>query len=643
MKRELLVLLAVGTLVAAPLGAQEDEPENLSADEIAEAEREGKVRLEEEITVVSASKARSRLVDAPATMSVVTTQQLETTPAQNYGDLLRSVPGINAVQTSARDINLTSRQATSTLSNSQLVLVDGRSVYLDFFGLVLWDLVPNPTSNQVKQIEIVRGPASVVWGANALTGVVNIITKTPRESEGFGFNLSAGLINRDGGSRESDGDGYSYSGDFFYADVINDTWSWKLNAGYLSVDPYSRPEGTVPVDCHPLGAIPCRDSDGNETVGGFPIGGAPYPSDSPGLGNQFVNRGTDQPKFDLRFDQQLGDGGRITYQGGYSGTSGIIHSGIGPFNIEDGSFLAYGKVQYQKGAMRLAGFYNAVDVTAPNLLLVDPNTLTPVVLEFNTPTFDVEFGNTSVLGGRHAVTYGGNYRRNNFDITLAPNAEDRNEFGGYIQEEFFVDKFRLAAGIRADKFGNLDDVVFSPRVSIMFKPAPDHSIRASYNRAFRSPSVINNFLDVDISNPDPIIDLRPLAPFFPPPIAGMIPDEPFFLTVNNFGDTGLVQESIDAFEVAYTGTIGGRTTIGLAIYQNDIDENINFSVLIPNQEFPDGLPGLEYYSPMNPASGIGTETFTPINLNLILVRVEDLGSPLIGVVGEDGQVVVDPM
>ena len=525
---------------------------------------------------------------------------------------------MNAVQTSARDINLTSRQATSTLSNSQLVLVDGRSVYLDFFGLVLWDLVPNPNSHQVKQVEVVRGPASVVWGANALTGVVNIITKLPRETPGFGFNLNAGLINRDGGSREADGDGYSYGANFFYNGPINDTWSWRVNAGYLTVDPYSRPEGTVPVDCHPLGAIPCRDGDGNATDGGFPIGGAPYPGDSPGLGNQFVNRGTSQPKFDIRFDQELGNGGLVTYEGGYSGTSGIIHSGIGPFNIEDGSYMGFGRVRYQKGAMRFGGFYNTVDVTAPNLLQVDPETLGPVILNFNTPTFDVEFGNTSVVAGQHAVSYGGNYRRNNFDITLAPNAEDRNEFGAYIQDEFFVDKFRLAAGVRADKFGNLDDVVWSPRVSIMFKPTPDHSIRASYNRAFRSPSVINNFLDQDISNPDPT-DLRPLAPFFPPPLASLIPPEPFFLTVNNFGSTGLVQESIDAFEVAYTGTVGGKTTLSLAVYQNDTDDNINFSVLLPNQEFPMGLPGLEFYSPTNPAQGIGTETFTPYTLNPILM------------------------
>lgn len=617
MKRELLVLVAIGCLVAPPLFAQQDEPQNLSPEEIEEAEKEGKVRLEEEVTVVSASRVESRLVDAPATMSVVGVQELETTPAENYGDLLRTVPGVNAIQTSARDINLTSRQATSTLSNSQLVLVDGRSVYLDFFGLVLWDLAPNPNSNQVKQIEVVRGPASVVWGANALTGVVNILTKSPRESEGFGINLSAGLFGRDGGSRQGDGDGYQYGGSFFFAKPINDTWSWKVSAGYLDVDPYSRPVGVIPPDCHPLGVIPCRDGDGNATEGGFPIGGAPYPSDSAGLGNQFLNRGTSQPKFDLRFDQELSGGGRVTYEGGYSGTSGIIHSGIGPFNIDDGSYMGYGRVVYRKGALRFGGFVNAVDVEANNLLQIDPDTLGPVVLDFNTPTFDIEFGNTSVVGGRHALSYGGNYRRNNFDITLAPNAEDRNEFGAYIQDEFFVDKFRLAAGVRADKFGNLDDVVWSPRVSVMFKPSPDHSIRASYNRAFRSPSVINNFLDQDISNPDPT-DLRPLAPFFPPPLAAMIPPEPFFLTVNNFGNTGLVQESIEAFEVAYTGTVG-RTTLSLAAYQNDTDDNINFTFLLPNQEFPMGLPGLEFYSPTNPASGIGAETFTPYTLSPILM------------------------
>jgi len=623
MKRELLAFLAIGALTVAPLPAQESDP----AAGAAEPAEDKPITREEEITVISADRAESRLIDAPATMSVVTSRTLETTPASNVGDLLRSVPGTNVIQTSARDFNVTSRQATSTLNNSQLVLVDGRSIYLDFFGLVLWDFVPTSSSTEIKQIEVVRGPASVVWGANALTGVVNIITKSPRENPGFGLTLSAGLFDRDGGSRESDGAGTSYNGSFFYGSAVNDTWSYKLSAGYFNSDPYSRPVGSVALDCHPLGVSPCRDSQGDAVPGGFPIGGAPYPTETTGAGN-FVNNGTSQPKADLRFDQELTNGGRITYQGGYAGTEGIIHTGIGPFDIQSDSYMGYGKVVYQKGALRFGAFANFVDANAPNLLQIDPESLPEgggvpqqVVLGFKTDTYDVEFGNTTVVAGRHAITYGGNYRRNNFEITLAPNSEDRNEFGAYVQEEFFVDKFRLAAGVRGDKFGNIENWVWSPRVSVMFKPTPDHSIRASYNRAFRSPSVINNYLDQNISNPSPT-DLSPLAALLPPPVGALVPTSPFFLTVNNFGNTSLEEEKIDAFEVAYNGTFGGKTTIGLAVYRNDTDNNVNFSVLLPDSENPQGLPGLEFYDPSNPARGIqpvGPGVFRPITLHPVLM------------------------
>ena len=185
MKRELLALVGLGVLAAgAAPGPGGRDGGGQKPDE--QPKEEETVRRAEEVTVESASKVAGKLIDAPATMSVVTSETLAAQPAQNKADLLRSVPGMNVIQTSARDINLTTRQATSTLTNSQLVLVDGRSVYLDFFGLVLWDFVPSPTSGDIKQIEVVRGPASVVWGANALTGVVNIITKSPRENEGLG-------------------------------------------------------------------------------------------------------------------------------------------------------------------------------------------------------------------------------------------------------------------------------------------------------------------------------------------------------------------------------------------------------------------------------------------------------------------------
>jgi outer membrane receptor protein involved in Fe transport len=232
-----------------------------------------------------------------------------------------------------------------------------------------------------------------------------------------------------------------------------------------------------------------------------------------------------------------------------------------------------------------------------------------VVLGFKTQTYDVEVGNSNVIAGKHILNYGGNLRRNNFDITLAPGAADRTEVGAYFQEEFYVSQFRLAAGIRADKFQNIDHWVASPRLSVMFKPTPDQSLRASYNRAFRAPSVINNYLDQNIFSPS-TVDLRPLGVAVPA-LRPLIPQEPFYLVVNNFGNRNLKEEHVDALELAYTGTVG-RTSFGLAVYQNDINNNINFTTLLPDAENPQGLPGLAFYSATDPAQGIGATTGRPL-------------------------------
>ncbi len=573
----------------------------------------------EEVKVESASRVETTVTNAPATMSVVTADAIAASPAQNYADLLRSVPGMNVIQMSARDFNLTTRQGTSTLNNSQLVLVDGRSVYLDFFGLVLWDFVPDPTSGDIKQIEVVRGPASVVWGANALSGVVNIITKSPAENTGLVLTLRAGLFGRDGGSRAAEGQGSEYGGSFSYAGVLGPGWSYRLSAGYFSSDPYSRPAGRIPLACHPLGVSPCRDANGDALPGGFPVGGAAYPTEGPGPGN-FANSGTSQPKADLRIDQDLGSGGRLSYQAGYAGTEGIIHSGIGPFEIQNGSYMAYGRAVYEREALRVGAFTNLVDAHAPNLLQTDPATLRPVVLGFVTRTFDVDAHDAHVIAGKHLVSYGAELRHNSFDITMAPGAKDRNEFGAYLQEEFFVSSFRLAAGVRADKFGNLDHWVFSPRLSLMYKPAPEHSLRVSYNRAFRSPSVINQYLDQSIFSPAPV-DLRPLAAALPADQRGLVPNEPFQLIVRTTGRPDLHEESVDALELAYTGTLAERTTVGFAVYQNVIDDNINFVSVTPDAEHPQGLPGLRYYSSSDPARGVGTVSGQPLTLDPRLMAI----------------------
>src|SRR6185503_12151318 len=107
------------------------------------------------------------------------------------------------------------------------------------------------------------------------------------------------------------------------------------------------------------------------------------------------------------------------------------------------------------------------------------------------------------------------------------NAENRTELGAYVQDEIFVDRFRFTLGGRVDKFGNLSDPVFSPRLAATFKPTANHSVRVSFNRAFRSPSVTNNYLDIDIVVPT---DLSALAPLLPPQFRPLVA-APFPLSV----------------------------------------------------------------------------------------------------------------
>ena len=152
MKRILLAMLALGVIAIPPALAQEAQ------DPAAQSEEEKNLSFTDTV-VVSGSKVEEKVIDSPATISVITSDSIEANPAQNFGDLLRAVPGVNVIQTSARDVNITSRAATNTLSSSQLTLLDGRSIYLDFFGMVLWDFVPTnsdemafitPTNSSVR-------------------------------------------------------------------------------------------------------------------------------------------------------------------------------------------------------------------------------------------------------------------------------------------------------------------------------------------------------------------------------------------------------------------------------------------------------------------------------------------------------------
>ena len=491
-----------------------------------------------EAVVVTASKVEQQLVNAPATVSVVSSDVIASSPATNYAELLRSVPGMNITQTSARDFNINMRGATSTLSTSQLALIDGRSLYLDFFGFVAWDFLPvNP--NEIRQIEVIRGPASAVWGANALSGVVNFITKTPREMAGTSFTMGVGTFGREVNDN-GEGNGAMWYFNATHAAAVNDRWSYKVSAGALGQDALPRPQGTIP--------------NAQNT---------PYPS--------FANSGTRQPKFDTRVDYEAPEGAyRLSFSGGFAGTEGIIHTGIGPFDMNRGTKLAYGSAKWTKGAQKFNVFTNILDGDANALLSFDLNGR-PILFNFNTRTFDAEYGNVMTFGTRNVVSFGGNARYNSFDLSLAPRGTSRSEGGAYIQDEIFInDYLRWVVGARLDKFSVLDNPNFSPRTALIIKPAPDHAVRFSFNRAFRAPSLINNFLDVNIVNQ---LDLRTINPAF-----AFAPGGPAYnFPVQATGNEDLVEQQVDAFEVAYTGVIAKRATVTAAFYYNKSKDDIFFT------------------------------------------------------------------
>ena len=517
----------------------------------------------EETVVVSASRTTVLLEDAPTTISVINRDTIETRAAQNVGDLLREVPGANVVQSSARDVNVATRGPSPFLTGSQLAMVDGRPLYFDFFNVIFWDLI-SVQANDVEQIEVVRGPASAMWGANAASGVVNLVTRTPRNSQGLEFAMTGGLMNR---SAESGGTGTMGSFNVRWADAVNDKLAYRISAGVFVSDPFERPTGTIDEVQTPI--------DPPITVGGGSFADVSYD-----------NSGTQQPKFDLRIDQEISGEGRITYAAGLAYTEGIIQTPIGPFQAQDDTNLAYGQIVYTRGGLRAQIFSNYVQGKAPSLISVDADGQ-PLNIDFTNGTYDADIGYSDLYGNHHLMSFGGNFRYNTFDLSIAPQADVRSQAGLYVQDEINLNKFRIALAARADYFSNLDDINFSPRAAVIYTPVPGHSFKVSYGRAFRAPSAVENYIDISI-----------IGGYFPVSEFDPRLEEDYPVVVSTVGNPDLKAESIESLEVGYAATLnGGRTRVELNAYVSELHDMITTT---PSAEALEAAGIDPYYTSENP-------------------------------------------
>jgi iron complex outermembrane receptor protein len=177
---------ALALLLSSPLSAQ---PQSSSRGTLAD------ISLEElmDIKVTSVSKREQNLSRAAAAVFVINQEDIRRSGAVNIPDLLRMAPGVDVEQIDANAWAIGIRGFNSRFSNKVLVLIDGRTVYDPIFSGVFWDQLEVPLED-IDRIEVIRGPGATIWGANAVNGVINIITKSSKETKG-------GQVTAGGGSQ----------------------------------------------------------------------------------------------------------------------------------------------------------------------------------------------------------------------------------------------------------------------------------------------------------------------------------------------------------------------------------------------------------------------------------------------------------
>src|SRR5208282_3037427 len=168
-----IALLGIFPSLAPPASCQQ-KPDNLTNRSIEDLMN---------IEVTSVSKKEEKVSRTAAAVFVISQEDIRRSGATNIPDLLRMVPGMQVAQINSSTWAITARGFDGQYTNKLLVLIDGRTVYSPVFSGVFWDAEEIPLET-IERIEVIRGPGATVWGANAVNGVINIITKSARDTQG---------------------------------------------------------------------------------------------------------------------------------------------------------------------------------------------------------------------------------------------------------------------------------------------------------------------------------------------------------------------------------------------------------------------------------------------------------------------------
>lgn len=459
-----------------------------------------------ELTVTSASRRPQKLNDASAAIYVITQEDLRRRGITSIPEALRMVPGMQVSQVASNRWAVSARGFNNTLSNKLLVLIDGRSIYTPVFSGTYWDDKTTLMEN-IDRIEVIRGPGSTLWGANAVNGVINIITKSARETYGqdyvgAGVGSDENYVEGRKGGQTSEQSYYRSYAQFFNRD------NSELSAGGENNDEWYRARSGFRVD----GALSEQD---DYTLQGDVYGGEQdaqlvTPSLTPPFSRSLLSK-DDAFGANImgKWNRELSSDSRISLQ------SYIDH-------------------------------YSRHEATSSQ----------------NVTTADVQFVHNKQLDSRNNFVWGGGMRAYRYEVEGSFAASFNQEstshkvFSAFAQDEYAIlpEKWYLTFGSKVE-YNDFTGLEIQPNVRTTWHPTEQQTVWAAISRAVRTPSVIEE--DVDI--------------------AGRVTAGPPVTVLRAVGNPEQDSEEVMAYEIGHRIQPTKEFSFDTALFYNHYDKLATFS------------------------------------------------------------------
>ncbi len=471
------------------------------------------------IKVTSVSKKIQTFSDSAAAIFVITNEDLRNSGATNITDALRMVPGLNVARIDANKWAVNCRSSNSRFADKLLVLIDGRSIYTPRFSGVYWE-VQDLLLEDLDRIEIIRGPGATLWGANAVNGVINIITKIAADTQG-------GLVSVGGGNHEQ-----AFAGARYGTALAKDTYG-RLFAKAFNKDEFRYQGGGDAGDDWNMLHGGFRLDSALSTRGNFTVQGDIYHSD--------INQQEDLPSW-----AWAAPGGFSRFVSDNSTASG-------------GNLLSrWQHTLSQRSELTLQAYY-------------DRNEREELWEKDTQDSLDLDFQHRLAVGDQHDVVWGARYRFNRSDfsntswLTSTPETKNEDLYSVFLQDEVMLLPERLGMTL-GTKLEHYDSSGFEIQPSARLRVTIDeiHTLWAAVSRAVRTPSQVEQAMTIKqkiFPSPD---SFDPTSIFFNP-----LNPMPIVLTMKN--DPNFESEKLIAYELGYRVMPKKNVSVDIALFYNDYD------------------------------------------------------------------------